>query len=42
MRFVTFEIEDGLERFGFVAASGEIFDLEGAFAAKLAVDPFPY
>ncbi len=38
MRFVTFETEHGVERFGFLSQAGRIIDLEGAFAATLAVD----
>lgn len=42
MRFATFELKSGAERFGFVAENGSIVDLEGAFAAKLAADiPVP-
>ena len=36
MRFVTFEHQAAAERFGFVTASGNIADLEGAVTAQLA------
>lgn len=36
MRFLTFELYQGLRRFGFLTAAGRIVDLEGAFAATLA------
>lgn len=38
MRFVTFETENGIERFGFLSEAGRVIDLEGACAAVLAAE----
>ncbi|MDE0048385.1 MAG: fumarylacetoacetate hydrolase family protein [Rhodospirillales bacterium] len=38
MRFVTFETEGGVERFGFLSEAGRVVDLEGASAAALAAE----
>ena len=38
MRFVTFETEGMIERFGFLSEAGRVVDLEGAYAAVLATE----